>query len=53
RRAESVKRYLVNKGVDPNIITTSGEGSHSPVATNKTKEGRAKNRRVEIEATFK
>ncbi|MBR6491922.1 MAG: OmpA family protein [Bacteroidales bacterium] len=53
RRAESVKRYLVSKGVDPNIITTSGEGSHSPVATNKTKEGRAKNRRVEIEATFK
>lgn len=52
RRAESVKKYLVKKGIDGKIITTSGEGSHNPIATNKTREGRAKNRRVEIEVTF-
>jgi OmpA-OmpF porin, OOP family len=49
RRAESVKAYLVSKGVEPNRIYTEGKGEKQPVATNKTAEGRAKNRRVEIE----
>jgi len=49
RRAESVKAYLVSKGVEPNRIYTEGKGEKQPVASNKTKEGRAKNRRVEIE----
>jgi len=49
RRAESVKAYLVSKGVAPNRIYTEGKGEKQPVASNKTKEGRAKNRRVEIE----
>jgi len=49
RRAESVKAYLVSKGIEPNRIYTEGKGEKQPVASNKTKDGRAKNRRVEIE----
>jgi len=49
RRAESVKAYLVSKGVEPNRIYTEGKGEKQPVADNKTRDGRAKNRRVEIE----
>jgi OOP family OmpA-OmpF porin len=49
RRAESVKAYLVSKGVAPNRIYTEGKGEKQPVASNKTADGRQKNRRVEIE----
>jgi OOP family OmpA-OmpF porin len=49
RRAESVKAYLVSKGVEPNRIYTEGKGEKQPVASNKTRDGRQKNRRVEIE----
>jgi OOP family OmpA-OmpF porin len=49
RRAESVKSYLVSKGVEPNRIYTEGKGEKQPVASNKTADGRQKNRRVEIE----
>ena len=49
RRSESVKAYLVSKGVEKNRVYTEGKGEKQPVADNKTKEGRAKNRRVEIE----
>src|SRR6476660_9395246 len=49
RRAESVKAYLVSKGIEPNRVYTEGKGEKQPVADNKTKDGRAKNRRVEIE----
>ncbi|OYT84811.1 MAG: hypothetical protein CFE46_19335 [Burkholderiales bacterium PBB6] len=49
RRAESVKEYLVGKGVEKNRVYTEGKGEKQPVADNKTKEGKAKNRRVEIE----
>ena len=49
RRASSVKQYLVSKGIEANRIYTEGKGETQPVADNKTKEGRAKNRRVEIE----
>ncbi|TAL79847.1 MAG: OmpA family protein [Burkholderiaceae bacterium] len=49
RRANAVKAYLVKKGIDPNHIYVEGKGKADPVASNKTREGRAKNRRVEIE----
>ena len=49
RRAESVKAYLVSKGIEGNRIYTEGKGEKQPVADNKTREGRNKNRRVEIE----
>jgi OOP family OmpA-OmpF porin len=49
RRAEAVKSYLVSKGVEKNRVYTEGKGEKQPVADNKTAEGRAKNRRVEIE----
>jgi OOP family OmpA-OmpF porin len=49
RRAESVKAYLVSKGIEANRVYTEGKGEKQPVAENKTANGRAKNRRVEIE----
>ncbi len=49
KRAEAVKAYLVTKGIEPNRIYTEGKGKKQPVADNKTDQGRAKNRRVEIE----
>jgi OOP family OmpA-OmpF porin len=48
-RAENVKNYLVSKGIEKNRVYTEGKGDKQPVADNKTNEGRAKNRRVEIE----
>lgn len=49
RRSEAVKAYLVSKGIEKNRVYTEGKGEKQPVADNKTKEGRSKNRRVEIE----
>ena len=49
RRSESVKAYLVSRGIEPNRVYTEGKGEKQPVADNKTSDGRAKNRRVEIE----
>ena len=49
KRSEAVKAYLVSKGIEKNRVYTEGKGEKQPVADNKTKDGRAKNRRVEIE----
>ena len=49
RRARSTKRYLIkHAGVDSMMITTEGYGETRPVASNRTRAGRAENRRVEI-----
>ena len=48
-RSEAVKAFLVSKGVEKNRVYTEGKGEKSPVADNKTSEGRVKNRRVEVE----
>ena len=48
RRAVSVKNYLVNNGINTDRLTTIGYGETNPVASNKTKEGKAKNRRIEF-----
>jgi OOP family OmpA-OmpF porin len=48
RRAESVKNYLTEKGIDPNRIETVGYGPDQPIDTNDTKTGRSHNRRIEF-----
>ena len=48
RRAESVKRWLVNNGISADRIKANGYGETTPRATNKTEEGRQKNRRTEV-----
>lgn len=48
KRATAIVRILENKKVNPTQITAAGRSEYVPVATNKTKEGKAKNRRIEI-----
>jgi outer membrane protein OmpA-like peptidoglycan-associated protein len=47
-RADTVRAYLVNQGLDPATITATGYGKSNPVAGNDTPVGRQQNRRVEI-----
>ena len=47
-RANSVKRTMVERGIDPDRIETEGRGESQPVDTNETEEGRQNNRRVEF-----
>jgi outer membrane protein OmpA-like peptidoglycan-associated protein len=48
RRAESVRRFIVEKGIDLHRIQTIGLGDHRPAAANTTKQGRDQNRRVAV-----
>ena len=48
RRADSVRTYLVSRGLPPERVTAQGFGLASPIADNASPEGRANNRRVEI-----
>lgn len=48
KRAESVRTYLVSRGIPSDKVTASGLGSSRPVADNNTADGRANNRRVEL-----
>jgi len=48
RRAQSVADYIIAEGVDASIIDVKGEGENNPIASNDTREGRAENRRVDI-----
>ena len=48
QRAESVRQYLISKGIEPDRIRAAGFGSSSPIADNRTAAGRAQNRRIEI-----
>lgn len=50
-RANTIRDYLVGKGVNPQQIETKSEGRFKPIASNKTREGRAKNRRVDLVIT--
>ncbi|MFZ0501270.1 MAG: OmpA family protein, partial [Steroidobacteraceae bacterium] len=49
KRAEAVRDYLVGDGVDASQLTARGYGPHDPVASNRTDDGRAQNRRVVLE----
>jgi formylglycine-generating enzyme required for sulfatase activity len=52
-RANSVKNYLAEHGVDPDRIATKGVASTQPIDSNLTTEGKARNRRVEIRSTVR
>ena len=52
KRTESVKQYLIGKGISGDRLTAIGNGETKPVATNKTALGRAKNRRVELKTNY-
>ena len=49
RRAQSVKEFLQTQSIEPARIYTDGKGELEPLANNKTRDGRAQNRRVEVE----
>jgi len=49
QRAATVRRFLIEQGIDPDHLRTSGWGGTRPIASNDSEEGRAKNRRVEIQ----
>lgn len=48
KRANEVVRYLISKGINPNVISAKGRGDTHPVAPNTTAAGRSQNRRIEV-----
>ena len=51
KRADAVKKYLIGRGIDSSRLRAVGLGQEKPIAENKTKEGQARNRRVELKPT--
>lgn len=51
KRADAVRKYLVEKGIDEALLSATGKGASNPIGDNDTAEGRAMNRRVEIVIT--
>ena len=47
QRADSVRRFLTDKGVKPDLLVAKGHGDNNPIASNDTEEGRFRNRRIE------
>ena len=47
-RANTVRAYLLTKGIDPDRVTAKGYGMDEPIEENSTEQGRAKNRRTEV-----
>jgi outer membrane protein OmpA-like peptidoglycan-associated protein len=47
-RAEAVRQYLINQGIDPQRMRAIGFGPNNPVGDNRTAAGRAQNRRIEV-----
>jgi len=47
-RAEAVRQYLAEKGINPDMVSVSGQGPDRPVADNASADGRAHNRRIEF-----
>jgi len=52
KRTESVKKYLIEKGIRESRLTSIGYGETKPIADNNTSAGRAKNRRVELKTSY-
>ena len=52
RRAEAIKKYMVESGIDTNRLKAQGFGMDNPIASNKTEEGRQQNRRVEAAVDY-
>ncbi len=46
KRAEAVRKHLIYRGIEPERLTTQGQGESRPIDTNRTAEGRSRNRRV-------
>jgi OOP family OmpA-OmpF porin len=53
KRANAVRNYFIGGGIDGGMLTAKGAGESKPIASNSTREGRAKNRRVEFDITWK
>ena len=53
RRAEAVRQWLIRKGIPEHRLQAVGRGEEAPIASNRTKAGRAKNRRIEIRVLLK